>query len=194
MITTLRFGLTQDDQEGTIYSFLQFFNNGDSSSIVDQMKAFDGQSQTIGGKITFSEPLTSKLNLVLDYAHNRNSSSSYRNTYNKGTNGKYEVLDSVFSNNFDFDAYSNSSTTILRFIDKKVRFSFGSGVSAVNFNLLDLDANSKTNYDFLRFTPQGQFGYTFKPQTNITLNYRGYDPTAKHQSVTTAARQFGSFI
>jgi hypothetical protein len=101
------------------------------------MKAFDGQSQTIGGKITFSEPLTSKLNLVLDYAHNRNSSSSYRNTYNKGTNGKYEVLDSVFSNNFDFDAYSNSSTTILRFIDKKVRFSFGSGVSAVNFNLLD---------------------------------------------------------
>jgi hypothetical protein len=173
MITTLRFGITEDDQEGTIQSALRFYTNGDSSSTVDQFKAFDGRSQTIGGKITFSEPLTAKMNLVLDYAHNRNNSSSYRNTYNKGTNGKYEVLDSVFSNNFDFDAYSNSSTAILRFVDKKVRFAFGSGISAVNLDLFDVGAQKKTNYDFLRITPQGQFSYTFKPQTVITFNYRG---------------------
>jgi hypothetical protein len=173
MITTLRFGITEDEQEGMINSQLHFYGDRDSSSVVDQMKAFEGQSQTIGGKITFSEPITPKMNLVLDYGHNRNNSSSYRNTFNKGTNGKYEVFDPLFSNNFDFDAYSHSSSAILRYVDKKVRFAFGSGLSAVNLDLIDLDGREQIDYNFLRITPQGQFAYTFKPQMSITFNYRG---------------------
>lgn len=173
LITTLRFGVTEDDGEGTIHSQLGFFGARDSFSTVDQMKLFAGRSQTIGGKITFSEPLTPKINLVLDYGHNRNNSYSHRNTYNKGADGKYDIFDDRFSNNFDFDAYAHSSTAILRYVDKKVRFALGSGLSAVALDLYDVDAVKKTDYNFLRVTPQGQFGYTFKPQTVLTVNYRG---------------------
>ncbi|HEY1113570.1 MAG TPA: outer membrane beta-barrel protein, partial [Chitinophagaceae bacterium] len=173
MITTLRFGVTEDDSEGTLHTELGFFGARDSASTVDQMKLFAGRSQTIGGKITFSEPLTDKFNVVLDYGHNRNHSYSHRNTYNKGSNGKYEVLDPLFSNNFDFDALSHSSQAVLRYVDKKVRFALGSGLSAVNLDLYDTDAGKKTAYNFLRVTPQGQFNYTFKPQMGITFNYRG---------------------
>ena len=174
LIATLRFGVTEDDSEGTLHSQLGFyFDNRDSFSTVDQMKLFAGRSQTVGGKVTFSEPLTPKINLVLDYGHNRNNSYSHRNTYNKGTNGKYDVFDDRFSNNFDFDAYAHSSQAILRYVDKKVRFALGSGLSAVNLDLYDIDAAKKTDYNFLRLTPQGQFSYTFKPQTSLSVSYRG---------------------
>ena len=87
MITTLRFGITDDDQEGKNRTELDFYKNGiqDSSDVVDQLKTFKGNSKTFGGKITFSEPLNEKLNLVLEYAHNRNNSQSYNNSYNKTT-------------------------------------------------------------------------------------------------------------
>lgn len=175
MITTLRFGITDDDQEVTSRTELDFYKNGiqDSSDVVDQMKIFKGNSKTLGGKITFSEPLNDKLNLVLEYAHNRNNSESYNNSYNKTSNGKYDERDSVFSNNFDLNAYSHSSMAILRYMDKKLRFAAGSGVSAVKLNLQNLDANEKRSYDFLNLTPQGQVSYTFKPQTTLSVNYRG---------------------
>jgi len=176
LIATLRFGVTDDDQEGmnfTTTNFRRDNNAPDSVSIVDQMRKFDGHSETIGGKITFSEPITSKLSLVLDYAHNRNNSSSYRNTFNKSNTGKYEVLDPVFSNNFDMNAYSHSSLAIMRYVDKKLRFSAGTGVSTIKLNLHNIDNNKKNVYNFLNLTPQANIGYTFKPQTNFNFNYRG---------------------
>jgi hypothetical protein len=148
------------------------------------MKLFKGKSTTIGGKITFSEPITPKWNLVMDYGYNTNNSTSYRNTFNKAASGKYDDLDLLFSNNFDFTAASHSGSTIFRFVDKKIRFAAGSGLSSVRFNLLNVDDGTNNNYQFLRITPQTQFNYTFKPQTSVSFNYRG-TTRANHQPVAT---------
>ncbi|HYH15680.1 MAG TPA: TonB-dependent receptor [Flavisolibacter sp.] len=177
LLTTLRFGITEDDNEGLSDVRSAFDKDGDgnidSVAIVDQMRLFEGRSQTIGAKVTFSEPITTKLNLVLDYAHNRNNSNSYQNTYNQNGNGKYDVLDESYSNNFDMNAYSHSTMAILRYTDKKVRFAAGTGLSTVKLKLLNLDSKEKRNYDFLNLTPQASFNYAFKQQTNWSLNYRG---------------------
>ena len=175
LLATFRYGITEDNQQFMLYSNTDYFTNNvfDSSQIVDQMKDFDGRSRTIGGKLTFSEPLSTKWNLVLDYAHNRNNSESYRNSFNKSNNGKYDVLDAAFSNNFDMNAYSHSSLAILRFADKKLRFAFGSGISTVKLKLNNLDNNIRNDYDFLNLTPQAQINYQLKQQTSISFNYRG---------------------
>ncbi len=175
LLATLRYGITQDEQESMLYSNTDYYTNNffDSSEIVDQMKDFDGRSRTIGGKFTFNEPLSAKWNLVLDYAHNRNNSESYRNSFNKSNNGKYDVLDSSFSNNFDMNAYSHSSIAVLRFIDKKLKFAFGSSISTVELKLNNIDNNVRNDYDFLNLTPQGQISYQFKPQSSVSFNYRG---------------------
>ena len=175
LLATFRYGITEDDQESMLRANTEYFSNNvfDSLQKVDQMKDFEGSSRTIGGKFTFSEPLSAKWNIVLDYAHNRNNSISYRNSFNKSNNGKYEVLDSAFSNNFDMNAYSHSGTGVLRFIDKKLRAAFGSGISTVKLNLHNLDSNSRNSYNFLNLTPQGQISYQFKPQSSVSFNYRG---------------------
>jgi len=175
LIATLRFGVIHDDQKGIIQTNTRFYKNNslDSVDIGDQQKIFKGDSRTFGSKIAFSEPLAGNWNVVIDYAFNINASGSDRNTFNKSNNGKYEVLDSLYSNNFDLDAYAHSSSAILKYVDKKLRLAFGSGISTTKLRLFDLYRDLHTEYDFLKFTPQLSFGYTFKPQTGLSFNYRG---------------------
>jgi hypothetical protein len=70
LMTTLRYGVIDDDNSGNLYSFNQFFKNGilDSTATTDQLKEGKGQSQTYGGKITYNEPLNTKWNLVTEYS------------------------------------------------------------------------------------------------------------------------------
>jgi hypothetical protein len=175
LMATLRYGLTDDAQNNMNKTITNFYQGGavDSIDVIDQMRVFDGASTTIGGKITYSEPLTKKFILVVDYGHNRNNSSSYRNTFNKSNNGKYESLDTVFSNNFDLDAFSHSGMTLLRYVDKKVKGVIGSGFSSVKLNLYNLDNKQRNSYNFLNYTPQAQIGYSPQAQTNVSFNYKG---------------------
>ncbi len=174
-LATLRYGITEDEQNLMLFSNTDYYTNNvfDSAELVDQMKKFHGNSRTIGGKFTFSEPLSAKWNLVLDYAHNRNNSQSFRNSFNKSNNNKYDVLDVAFSNNFDMNAYSHSSMAVMRYMAKKLKFAIGSGISTVKLNLNNVDNNVRNDYHFINLTPQAQISYQLRQQENVSINYRG---------------------
>jgi hypothetical protein len=175
LITTLRYTAIHDENNGTLYSFNQFFKNGivDSTATTDQLKNGTGQSQTYGGKITYNEPLNNRWNLVNEYSYNNNNSEAHKNTFEKDFNGKYTVLNPVYSNNFDLNAFANTEVVTLRYLGKKIRSAFGGGISAVKLKVNDLDHSTRHIYNFTNFTPQAQFGYTIKPQTNISFRYNG---------------------
>jgi hypothetical protein len=175
LLLSVRYGHVEDDNIGMLNATTAFYfpNRPDSIVLLDQLKKFDGLSRTFGGKATFSEPLSLKWNVVLDYSFNNNNSTSNRNTFNKDPDGKYQERDLVFSNNFDLVAVSHTGNTIFRYLDKKIRLAFGSGLSAVQLRLHNLDNNNRNTYNFLNVTPQAQFSYTIKPQNTISLSYRG---------------------
>jgi hypothetical protein len=175
LIATFRYGYIKDLQDGIFQTRTDFYRNGavDSVDKADQQKTLNGNSATVGGKISYLEPLTLKWSLVAEYAYNKNNSTSHRNTYNKDIDGKYVVRDNVFSNNFDMDAFSHSGTMILKYTTQKLRAAFGSGLSSVRLNLFNIDSNKRDRYYFLNLTPQASVGYTFKPQTRLSFNYRG---------------------
>lgn len=175
LLTTLRMNLVEDDGHNYLNSRTDLYNNGTliSSSIIDQQKENDGNSRTLGVKVTYNEPITDKWNLVTEYSLNQNVSESHRNSYNKDSEGKYSVLDPEFSNNFDLNALSNSGTVTARYLAKKFRFAGGAGISAVRLNLEDLDQDKKTRYNFLGFTPRAQFAYIRSQQSQVSINYTG---------------------
>ncbi|MES1216619.1 MAG: TonB-dependent receptor [Bacteroidota bacterium] len=175
LITTLRFGLTEDDQNGSLNSATWFYSNGlrDSLDITDQQKINTTSVASYGAKISYNEPLSEAWNLVSEFNYNRNQTVSHRNTYEKDVNGKYTELNPIFSNNFEMDAFSNTGTITARYQGKKLRGVIGSGISAIQLNLNNKDFNTKTKYNFTGFTPQGQLGYKFKPQTQLYFSYRG---------------------
>ncbi len=172
LVATFRLGLLEEEQDGILAATARFFKDN-SQEITDLQKINTGNSTTIGAKVTFNEPFTEKLNLVAEYSFNKNLSSSHRNSYDKDPEGKYSELNAEFSNNSDLNATSNSGTLLLRYMGKKLRLAGGTGVSAIQLDLHNLDLDVKSRYDFIRLTPQAQFRYLFKPQTGVSLNYRG---------------------
>jgi len=175
LLTTLRYTYIHDDNNGTLNSLNQFYRNGiiDSTLVTDQLKLGTGESHTYGGKLTYNEPLNSHWNLVTEYSYNANHSNSDRNTFEKDLNGKYTLLDSLYSNNFDLNAYANTGIVTMRYLGKKLKSAFGGGVSAVRLDVNNLDNNRKNVYNFTNFTPQAQFSYAFKPQTSLSFRYNG---------------------
>ncbi|HEX2607195.1 MAG TPA: TonB-dependent receptor [Flavisolibacter sp.] len=175
LLATLRYGAITDDQTGMFYSNINYFTGShvDSTSLQDQLKDNNGTSATYGGKITYLEPLGNKWSLAAEYSYNKNNSTSHRNTFDKSSNGKYENLNPIFSNNFDLDATSNSGMLIAKYVYKKLRFAAGSGLSSIRLNLNDLDRNKKNEYNFTNITPQASINYNLKPQSGLGINYRG---------------------
>ncbi|RYZ26473.1 MAG: hypothetical protein EOO10_15460, partial [Chitinophagaceae bacterium] len=175
LVANVRLNLSDDDGLGYLAFTNRFFRNRvlDSTSVSDQQKINKTHSETFGGKITYAEPLSTKITLVVEYAYNQNNATSKRNTFEKANNGKYEQYIPQFSNNFDFKASSNTGSVFGRYNTKKWRASVGGGVSAVQLDLLNKDDNSKRKYNFLNLTPQSSIGYNIKPNTNISFNYRG---------------------
>lgn len=175
LTATFRLGLVDDESTGLLTSTTNFYKNGniDSIDVTDQQKINTGKSRTIGTKITYNEPITDKWNLVAEYSLNQNVSESHNNSYDKALDGKYSDFNPTFSNNFDLDALSNSGTLTARYMGKKLRLAFGSGVSAIRLNLDNLGLVSKTHYNFTGLTPQFQLGYKLKTQTGVSFSYRG---------------------
>ncbi|HSU29482.1 MAG TPA: outer membrane beta-barrel protein [Chitinophagaceae bacterium] len=175
LLGVVRFGTAADDQSGINNTRINYYQSGvfNYADTIDQEKTFTGNSRTFGTKLTFSEPLSAAWFAVLEYAYNKNHSNSNRNTFEKGLNGKYEVPIVDFSDNFGLDAFSHSGTGTLRYAGKKIKFAFGTGVSAVKLVLNDLDTHIITDYHFLKLTPQAQFNFTLKQQTNLSVSYRG---------------------
>lgn len=174
-LTVLRYGVTDDENSGLNNTRIRRFTGGvyNLTDTIDQQKIFDGHSTTAGMKSTFIEPLSLTWILIADYAYNQNNSRSFRNTYEKDFNDKYEVLVQEFSSNFILKAFSHSGNALFRYTGKKFRLGFGSGISTVKLRLENLDINAINNYNFLNITPQAQINFTPKAQTNIGINYRG---------------------
>jgi hypothetical protein len=175
LIATLRMGVTDDDQTGMFNSEVEYLSGNvrDSLVIQDQLKNNFGNSTTYGGKVSFNEPLSATWNIVTEYSFNKNSSKSSRNSFEKGAGDKYDVRNSLFSNNFELDANAHTGTLYAKYLGRKIRFAAGSGISAITLNLHNVDLLKRSSYRFVNFTPQGSFSYTIRPQSTIGINYRG---------------------
>jgi hypothetical protein len=171
----LRFRHTEDDLNGFLRFENSFYQNNviDSIEKADQQKLNDNNSTTLGAKLTYVEPLSTKWSMIFTYGYNQNDATSKRNTFDRTSNGKYENRNLLFSNQFEMDASGHSGSLIARFNTKKVKFGLGSGISSTVFDLLDLDRSRRYNFNFLNFTPQANLSYTLQSNTNLYVNYNG---------------------
>lgn len=94
LLAVMRYGMVDDDNENYLLAQNSYYTDGTVSQVenIDQQKLNKGESRTLGGKITYSEPLSEKWALVGEYGFNNNKSESHFNTFDKSNTGKYENL------------------------------------------------------------------------------------------------------
>ncbi len=160
---------------GFLYANNNFYKGGAivQNQVTDQFKTSENKTLAFDSKLTYTEPLSASASLVFNYGILINNSSSYRNSYNKSVAGKYESLDTVYSNNYQFNIFSQKGGASYSLMKKKYTVNFGTNIGYTNFAQTDLKNNIEAKRDFVNWFPQANFSYSFTSQRRVNMYYSG---------------------
>ena len=177
---TMSFLLTDAYSQSKAYGYLKskinFYDQAevvDSTQLIDQYKTNNLQSNILNMNLTYSEPFTQTLTLVLNYGVGLNIAGADRNTFNASSQGKYDLLVDSLSSNYSFNQFLNHAGAIFNYKKDKVNFNFGTRVTDDQFHQLDVTTGQKSDRTFFEWAPQARFQYRFTQQKSFSFNYNG---------------------
>lgn len=177
---TVSIGLSQyamqSESDGFLKSTNDFYNISgglDSTQIVDQEKTSLVKSSVFNSNIAYTEPISKTLTLVVNYGFSVNNSSANRKSFNQSSPGNYNLLDTLYSNNYKLDQISNQGGAIFNYKKDKTVINFGTKLANVSFDQKDLYRNVSFKRNFLNWNPEATYRYNFTQQRSIYVNYRG---------------------
>lgn len=132
---------------GTLYSTLSRANAADT--ITDQYKNHNQKVNNLIAGVTYTEPLTKKLNLSVGYNVEKVDNTSLMESFNTQGN----MLDSTFSNNYDYNRLSQNVSVGLNYAGESLKVRFN--------NILSDDALDQTN-NYTSATLKRSF-FTYNP-------------------------------
>lgn len=166
------------NSDGT--NFLQSDNEIYSGGVVvnsqrfDQQKDYEKGSTQFAGKVVYTEPLSKRFSLELNYETSISKGNNDQKTYSfSNSSGKYDQRVDSLTNLFDQQITVNKPGFRISFNDKKIKYSFGSGVGLTKFNLTDQTYNKDYLRNYTNFFPGANFTYTYKSNHNLRINYNG---------------------
>lgn len=145
----------------------------DSVSNINQYKTNDIVNNSFRSNVTYSEPLFKNFAVVLNYGLSINSGHSNRRSFNQSATGAYDVLDSLYSNDYKLDQTSNQVGAIFNYKTEKTNLNFGAKVSDVRFKQLDRYTDDLFTRNFTNFNPQLNYQYKFSQQKSLRVGYNG---------------------
>jgi hypothetical protein len=142
---------------------------------IDQKKINNSNTLSFSAKATYTEPLSKKTFIELDYGLTANNSASLNSSYDKNpTGGDYGALQDSFSSNYKYNILSNQGGVNFRYVYKKTTISVGSDVSKTNYLQTDLlHGDTSLNYNYVNLFPKAYFTYKFAKRTSLNFNYEG---------------------
>ncbi|MFN8353288.1 MAG: TonB-dependent receptor [Spirosomataceae bacterium] len=163
-------------RDGLLQSRNRYFNTLDSLQTVDQQSQSPSHGYTLSANLSFTEQLSKKATLELNYnmSFNRNNSNKTTNNFSKLDNG-YTVLDPILSNRFENDYVSNRAGFNLRFGERRDPFNVTLGVNYQNANLLGnqlFPKNVETTKSFNNLLPSVEVMYRKSQSKTLRFNYR----------------------
>ena len=175
---TLSFNLAQsinkNNSEGYLNSETKYASgSGLADSVVNQLKINHITNNSFRSNLAYTEPLTKSLSVIINYGFTLINGQSDRKSFNQSLNGSYDLLDTVFSNNYALKQTINQAGAIFNYKKGKTTINFGSKFSGVDFKQDDLYHNRTYNRNFINYMPQASYQYRFSQQKSIRISYNG---------------------
>jgi len=143
------------------------------SQHIDQQKENDSKNFQVSGTLSYTEPLSKVMFVEVNYGLTVNNNYSRRFSYNKNIDGSYNLLDSSFSSNYDFDVLTHKAGANLKFAFKKLNMTFGGAIANTGFHQKDNFRNITYKRNFTNFFPAAYITYRPGPQKSMSFNYNG---------------------
>jgi len=168
-------------QEGSLFSsniFYNYFGNIIRTDKVDQLKNSQQSTSSVNANFVYTEPLDKKGKafLLLKYGVAIGKNDAIRETYDRNNLSNYNatsgLVDSL-SNHFVFNNQSHTGSLNFRFVEKKYNFVIGSGFGTAQYQLDNIENNTKRNIQFNNFIPAFSIGFNPKQQRRLKIDYSG---------------------
>ena len=167
--------INQNQSEGLLYAKNSFYADGtlDSTALINQLKVNDSKNTLFSSNITYSEPFTQALSLVVNYRLSANNGTSLRQSFNAAATDNHTDLDSLYSNDFRLSQLSNQLGAMINFRKGKSILNFGTRISRVQFDQTDRYVDDRFTRNFTNHNPQLTWQYRFSQQKSLRFSYNG---------------------
>ncbi len=168
--------VNEKNSEGNLYALNEAFNQNNTlreSILTDQFKTNIIKNSLFATNATFTEPLSKKLSLVINYGFSINKAIADRKSFNSSSPGNYDRLDNEFSNNFKTDQLSNQGGAIFSFKGTKSVINGGLKINNITFDQYDQFNDIRYKRSFLNWLPQARYQYKFTQYKSISFAYNG---------------------
>lgn len=166
---------TDNNSQGYLDALNSFFGtSGDviQNDTINQRKYNHSKLFTFNGKVTYTEPVSIDNFIIVNYGISNTTSSADRTTYDYN-DGKYDVLNPLLTNDYDFRVTTNAGGVSYRIAKKKYNLTIGSDLASQAYTQKDKIKDSSFRYNRLNLFPKVNFFYNLKPQTRLSINYSG---------------------
>ncbi len=163
------------ESDGYLGSVINYFGPDGNVSIrdtINQQKDNHSRFFSFNGKLTYTEPVSKDNYIELNYGYSNTTTSADRVTYDY-MNGKYDALNELLTNDYNFLINTYVGGLAYRIAKKKYNIAFGSDIAYQAFEQTDNRKDSSFSYSRTNLFPRASFGYNFKPQTRLNFNYNG---------------------
>ena len=154
-----------------------------SDEVVNQRFDQNSSSVSLNGRVVYTEPLTKHLFLEANYSYGWARNTSYKKTFNSGTDNivggllEYDFAgedpDSRYSNNILNRSITQRAGLNFSYQKEKFRAQLGASINPTD------TYNETTGHDAYRskvinWSPQASFNYDFSENTNFRVFYYGW--------------------
>jgi hypothetical protein len=146
----------------------------DSMQVLRQYYNDSLHSYSISPTFSFTEPISKRSIIELNYNYSYLKSTTINNTYDyNDVLQDYSSFDSLFSNSYKFTSHANRFTLSYRIQNPKYNFNIGSGVQFTDFNSLNTTKDIDTRHNYINITPTLNFSYSFNTNQRLRFYYNG---------------------
>ncbi|MEO8886545.1 MAG: TonB-dependent receptor [Mucilaginibacter sp.] len=158
--------------DGYVYSDI-FTPVNAKDTVTDQYKPTNVSSSVLNSNLVYTEPLTKKWTVALNYGLGLNNSLSDKESFNKSLAGKYDAFDATYSNNFKFNQLTNQGGAIFNYKYADGVVNFGTKASAVGYDQINQYTGVVFKRSFINWSPQARFQHSFSPSSRYSFSYSG---------------------
>ena len=174
---SLSINLRESWRESTSDSRLDVVNRfsgiGVGIDTVAQEKDYTTRSLTLRGGVAYTEPLSKTFFAEARYDLDLTDARSTRLSYNQSGGEVYDVLARDFSSDYDYKASTHTGGLGLRFVNKKVTVSAGSGAGLTRFDQDDLLFGTSVHRDYVNYFPRASVVWRIGRQKSLRFSYNG---------------------
>jgi len=148
---------------------------GVTDSALNQYSTRDAVTRSVGGNITYTEPLGRQSLLAFSGFFNSNTGSSSKATFDfDAATGKHDHPDTVLSNDFSSDYRYSGGGISFRSNQRKLNITTGATVQAATLSAMNNSGGKTIRQSFTDVLPSAILQYAFTQSKRLRLDYATY--------------------